>query len=91
MEWWVWALLIFGGLMLVAWRWPRQFAAAGDALSAGGERMQRLGWGLTLAVTVPILGLIFFGVVGLIVGGIIGLLFGVGMIGQALSGEKPKG
>ena len=85
MQWWMWALVILGAMLLVAWRWPRQWEAVGNALSEGGERMQRLGCALTLAVTLPVIGLVFFGTPGLIVGLIIGLLFGVGLIGEALS------
>lgn len=84
MEWWIWALLILAGLVVLANRFPTQFSAVGDALSEGGERMQRLGCGLTLAVTIPIIGLIIFGTLGLIVGVVVGLLFGAGMIGDAL-------
>lgn len=52
-----------------------------------GQRMQRLGCALTLLLTLPILGLLFFGILGLVVGGAIGLLFGVGMLA---SPAKPK-
>jgi len=51
-----------------------------------GQRMQKMGCALTLLLTLPIAGLVFFGIVGLVVGGAIGLLFGVGM----LMPEKPK-
>jgi hypothetical protein len=53
-----------------------------------GQRISKLGVGLTLALTVPILGLLLFGVVGLIVGVLIGLLFGVGTIGAAFAKES---
>lgn len=88
MPWWGWIVLILAGLFFVAWKWPRQFEAVGNALSEGGQRMQALGCGLTLLVTLPIIGLIFFGFAGLIGGVVIGLLFGIGMIGQAFSGES---
>ena len=51
-----------------------------------GQRIQRMGCALTLLLTLPIAGLVFFGIVGLVVGGAIGLLFGYGM----LKAEEPK-
>lgn len=90
MEWWLWPLIIFGAMLVVAWRWPRQWEAVGNALSSGGRRMQQLGCGLTLLVTVPVIGAILFGTLGLglVVGIGVGLLFGLGMIGDALT-TKP--
>lgn len=55
-----------------------------------GTRIQRLGCGLTLAVTVPILGLVFAGLLGLVIGLIIGVLLGVGMIAQAFQKVPPE-
>lgn len=55
-------------------------------LEQTGQRLQQVGCALTLLVTLPILGLAFFGVLGLIVGLAIGLLFGVGM----LAGKSDK-
>lgn len=88
--------VVLGVPMLVAFFTRREgqsfserMGEVGDALQSGGQRMQQLGCGLTLAVTVPLLGLIFAGTLGLVVGAAIGLAFGVGMIGSALSGEKP--
>jgi hypothetical protein len=45
-----------------------------------GKRIQKMGCALTLLLTLPIAGLVFFGFLGLIVGGAIGLLLGVGML-----------
>ena len=59
-------------------------------LDDAGKRIQTLGCGLTLVLTVPILGLIFFGLFGLVVGAGIALLFGVGMVKQAFE-KKPDG
>lgn len=69
--------------------WSDRMSEIGDVMSEGGERMQKLGCGLTLALTVPILGLVFFGLLGLIVGAMIGLLFGIGLIGQAFTNKPP--
>ena len=90
MPWWGWLVLVLGGLMLIAWRWPTQFEAVGNALSQGGERMQRMGCALTLLVTLPIAGLIFVGAVGGVVGLVIGLLLIGGMAGST-STEKSRG
>lgn len=87
MTWWMWVLVVLGALMVVAWRWPRQFEAVGNALSAGGEGMQRIGCALTLLVTLPILGLIFFGIIGAVVGLVIGLLLLGGMAGQGTAAK----
>ena len=58
-------------------------------LEQAGKRMQTLGCGLTLLLTVPILGLAFFGMLGLIIGGLIGLLLGVGLVAQAFEKQPP--
>jgi hypothetical protein len=81
-NWWLWLIAIVGVLVFVASRWPNQM----DAI---GKNMQQVGWTLTLLVTLPIVGLIFFGIVGLIVGGLVGLLLAVGMVAQATKKDQP--
>lgn len=82
MPWWGWALIVLGALFFWAWRWPASFTAVGNALTAGGEKAQRVGWALTALVTLPVLGLIFFGAGGAIVGLVIGALLVGGMAGS---------
>jgi hypothetical protein len=60
------------------------FSKTGDALQKGGAGMQAAGCGLTLAITVPFLGFVFFGWPGLIIGLIIAVAFG----GAAFRGDK---
>jgi hypothetical protein len=56
----------------------------GDAISRGGDAMQRVGCGLILTVTLPIFGFALFGLVGAAVGLVIGLAF----VGSAVSDKQ---
>jgi len=58
-----------------------------DKISAG---MEKIGCLLTALITLPILGVIFFGPAGLIVGIIIGGVIAIGAIGSTISTEKKK-
>ena len=46
------------------------------------EKMQKIGKALTFGLTVPILGLLFFGIIGLAVGVIVGGAIALGIITQ---------
>jgi hypothetical protein len=52
-----------------------RMSAIGDSLDSAGKRTSRVGWGLTLALTVPILGFLLFSWIGLIVGLVVALAF----------------
>jgi hypothetical protein len=47
----------------------------GETLSNAGEKMSAAGIGLTLALTVPIAGFVFFGWAGLVIGLVLAVLF----------------
>ena len=65
------------------------FSRTGDALQKGGAGMQAAGCGITLAITVPIIGFVFFGWAGLIVGLIIAVAFSGAAFRSAGSGKPP--